>query len=32
MKLWIDDVIPAPEGYIWCKTVYMAKELIEIHE
>ena len=21
MKLWIDDVRPAPEGYIWYKTV-----------
>ncbi len=21
MKLWIDDVRPAPEGYIWVKTV-----------
>ena len=24
MKLWIDDVRPAPEGYIWCKSVYEA--------
>ena len=32
MKLWIDDVRPAPEGYVWVKTVYMAKDLIEIHE
>ena len=21
MKLWIDDVRPAPEGYVWVKTV-----------
>jgi hypothetical protein len=21
MKLWVDDVRPAPEGYIWFKTV-----------
>lgn len=21
MKLWIDDVRPAPEGYKWCKSV-----------
>ena len=21
MKLWIDDVRPAPEGYVWYKTV-----------
>jgi hypothetical protein len=20
MKLWIDDVRPAPEGYLWCKS------------
>jgi hypothetical protein len=28
MKLWIDDVRPAPEGYIWCKSVLMAKSYI----
>lgn len=28
MKLWIDDVRPAPEGYIWVKSVNQAKELI----
>ena len=21
MKLWVDDVRPAPEGYVWCFTV-----------
>lgn len=21
MKLWIDDVRPAPAGYYWCKSV-----------
>ena len=24
MNLWIDDVRPAPEGYIWIKTVSAA--------
>ena len=24
MKLWIDDVRPAPEGYIWCKSTFNA--------
>ena len=24
MKLWMDDVRPAPEGYIWVKTVESA--------
>ena len=28
MKLWIDDVRPAPEGYVWCKSVEEAKETI----
>ena len=28
MKLWIDDVRPAPEGYVWVKTVEDA--IIEI--
>ena len=25
MKLWIDDVRPAPDGYIWCKSADEAK-------
>lgn len=29
MKIWIDDVRPAPSGYMWCKTVIEAKALIE---
>lgn len=28
MKLWIDDVRPAPEGYVWCKSVNEAKRKI----
>lgn len=24
MKLWVDDVRPAPDGYIWCKSVNEA--------
>ena len=28
MKLWIDDVRPAPEGYIWCKSVNIAKNIL----
>lgn len=30
MKLWIDDVRPAPEGYKWCKSVNDAKTLISL--
>jgi hypothetical protein len=32
MKLWIDDVRPAPEGYDWAKSVYEAREIIEFCE
>ena len=31
MKLWIDDVRPAPEGYFWIKSVNSAKAFIEVH-
>lgn len=24
MKLWIDDIRPAPKGYYWCKSVNTA--------
>ena len=32
MKLWIDDIRPAPEGYVWCKSVNQAKEAIILRE
>ena len=32
MKLWIDDVRPAPEGYYWIKSVKVARALIEESE
>ena len=32
MKLWIDDIRPAPKGYVWCKSVDEAKECIEFLE
>jgi hypothetical protein len=32
MRLWIDDVRPAPEGYVWCKSVNDAKRKIEYCE
>ena len=32
MKLWLDDVRPAPEGYRWYKSVNEAKEAIEVME
>lgn len=32
MKLWVDDVRPAPEGYIWVMSVNVAKECIKMRE
>ncbi len=29
MKIWLDDIRPAPEGYVWCKSVNSAKRIIE---
>ena len=28
MKIWVDDIRPAPEGYVWCKSVNKAKSTI----
>ena len=32
IKLWVDDIRPAPEGYIWCHSVYRAMKEIQIFE
>ncbi len=32
MKIWLDDLRPAPSGYFWCKSVNQAIKEIEIHE
>ena len=32
IKLWIDDIRPAPKGYIWCKSVNEAKKYISYFE
>ena len=29
MRIWIDDVRPAPEGYYWVKSVWEARTTIE---
>ena len=29
MKIWVDDIRPAPVGWSWCKSVYNAKIVIE---
>lgn len=28
IRIWIDDVRPAPAGYVWCKTTNEAKHII----
>jgi hypothetical protein len=32
MKLWVDDVRPAPKGYVWCLSVRQAKQVIRSWE
>lgn len=31
MKIWLDDVRPAPNGYVWCHSVNKAIEKIKYH-
>lgn len=28
MKIWLDDLRPAPDGFVWCRSVNEAKRLI----
>ena len=28
MRIWVDDLRPAPEGYVWCKSVNEAKDTV----
>lgn len=32
MKLWIDDVRPAPNGYVWCYDIEQAIKVIREQE
>lgn len=32
MKLWVDDVRPAPDGYVWLRTTEEARTCIRIYE
>lgn len=32
MKIWVDDVRPAPEGYEWCKSTLSAQLAISAIE
>lgn len=32
MKIWLDDIRPAPEGYKWCKSVRDTKSIIRYCE
>jgi hypothetical protein len=29
MKIWVDDIRQAPEGYVWCHSVNEVKMLID---
>jgi hypothetical protein len=31
VRIWIDDLRPAPKGYIWCKTYNQAISTLEYH-
>ena len=32
MKFWVDDIRPAPEGYVWCHSVWGAMKRIALCE
>lgn len=32
MKIWVDDIHPAPDGYVWRKSVNAVKRLIKENE
>lgn len=32
MKIWLDDLRPAPAGFIWCRSVNEAKNIIAKNE
>lgn len=32
MKIWLDDLRPAPVGFVWCRSVNEAKRLIAEQE
>lgn len=32
MKLWVDDIRPAPDGFIWCKSINQTKAAITAYE
>ena len=32
MKIWVDDIRPAPEGYYWLNTVNQVKNRIMFYE
>jgi len=32
MKLWLDDVRPAPKGYVWYKSVNSAINFLDLFE
>ena len=31
VKIWVDDIRPAPEGYVWCKSVNETITIIKMY-
>lgn len=31
VKIWVDDVRPAPDGYVWCKSVNEAIDTLSVY-
>lgn len=31
VKIWVDDIRPAPDGYVWCKSVNAAIDKINLY-
>lgn len=31
VKIWVDDVRPAPDGYVWCKSVNEAIDTFSVY-
>ena len=32
MRIWLDDIRTAPDGYVWCKSVQAAIKVIQTTE
>ena len=32
MRIWLDDIRTAPDGYVWCKSVHDAIKVVQTTE